>query len=715
MPLISGKSVNGALVLAFLLLAVLTAFGYRLAHGMVQARQELLEARGALAATTRLQVSLAAAIAATRGYVITGENAFLEEHRVALAELRQQADNLRGTSTLLIAYPNLFGRLAELVAQRAAVLERNIELRQQVSRAEVERFIAAGPGRELDQQIHRLIADVIELERTTMEERFEHSEQQVRNIFFALGLSLAAAFALLLLAFSATRRALKAFRQATDFAEGTVEAVQIPLLVLRSDLTGLYANRAFSDTWGVAKEQVRGGAIAAICAGIFNDGELAAGLRRVAEKGEIIEGRRHRCTTGGEERVVELSARRVQQRGGDSDIVVLALRDVTALERSTSDLARSQAMFRRLFENSPDALILVNEHRRIIRFNTKAAELFGLSGEQGANRTIEELMPERYRARHVAHFATYFSTPRARPMGAGLQLFGLRHDGSEFPVDIMLSPLETEEGKQVLAVIRDITERAESQSRIEQLNADLTRRAGELEQANQELEAFSYSVSHDLRAPLRHISGFAEMLKAHAEKTLDSKGLRYLDTITESARRMGTLIDDLLSLSRVGRTAFTPKPVDLAALVEEVRRSLERDTQGRNVRWIVGPLPEVRGDVATLRQVVYNLLANALKYSRNRSEAVIEIGATQSTEGEATCYVRDNGAGFDMKYIDKLFGVFQRLHGATEFEGTGVGLAIVRRIVHRHGGRVWAEGEVGKGATFYFTLPLASAATVARS
>lgn len=227
-------------------------------------------------------------------------------------------------------------------------------------------------------------------------------------------------------------------------------------------------------------------------------------------------------------------------------------------------------------------------------------------------------------------------------------------------------------------------------------------------QALDELEAFSYSVSHDLRAPLRHIDGFTSMLREQLRpEQLDQKCQRYLNSITNAARGMGQLIDDLLAFAQIGRSELRRTRVQLEELVALTRRDLQSEIDGRNIGWHVGPLPQVEGDAALLRQVFDNLLRNAVKYTRGRAEAHIEIGAQDAIAGEVVIYVRDNGAGFDMKYTDKLFGVFQRLHSSAEFEGTGVGLANVRRIIQRHQGRTWAEGTVGAGATFYFSLPLA--------
>jgi len=247
----------------------------------------------------------------------------------------------------------------------------------------------------------------------------------------------------------------------------------------------------------------------------------------------------------------------------------------------------------------------------------------------------------------------------------------------------------------------DITERR-------RVAGELQRRGELLEAANKELEAFSYSVSHDLRAPLRHIDGYAALLRKSVEESLNEKGARYLQTISDAAKQMGQLIDDLLVFSRMGRQEMLRTSVNLEQLVKSILADLRLDLQGREISWTIAPLPEVKGDPAMLRQVFVNLITNAIKFTGTRSLASIEIGVDRPSSAEIVMFVRDNGVGFDMDYASKLFGVFQRLHRADEFEGTGIGLANVRRIVHRHGGRTWAEGLPDKGATFFIALPTRS-------
>jgi PAS domain S-box-containing protein len=371
--------------------------------------------------------------------------------------------------------------------------------------------------------------------------------------------------------------------------------------------------------------------------------------------------------------------------------------------RVVEALRASETRFRSVLELAPDGFVIADREGCITLANTQAHRIFGYGPGELLGAAIEALVPERLRGGHTAHRTHYLAQPRTRPMGAGLDLMGLRKDGTEVPVEISLSPMATEDGLLVIAVVRDIAERMRVEERIRQLNGDLERRVAELGAANDELEAFSYSVSHDLRAPLRAIDGFSQaLLEDHAER-LDDEGREYLARVRAAAQRMAGLIDDLLDLSRVTRREMRRVPVDLSAVARTVALELERSEPGRQVEFAIADGVQAEGDPHLLRAVLENLLGNAWKFTGARPHARVAFGATPM-DGTVAYFVADNGIGFDMAYADRLFRAFQRLHAMHEFPGTGIGLATVQRIVHRHGGRVWAEAQPGTGATFYFTL-----------
>lgn len=393
--------------------------------------------------------------------------------------------------------------------------------------------------------------------------------------------------------------------------------------------------------------------------------------------------------------------------------VAIIHRDFRRRREIQQSLERSRATFENLFEHATDGLLVLSRAGRILRLNQTSESLFGYSRAELVDRPFAQLVPEGFPA--IPELPdTVASGKRHFELAGGSDFVARRRDASTFPAEIMLSPLETEEGPVVLATVRDITRRKAAETEIAHLNAHLQRQNGQLTSAVKELEAFSYSVSHDLRAPLRHIDGFASLLTQHAHAALDDTGRRYLDTISRAAQRMGRLIDDLLAFSRAGRVAVNVAPVAHGPLVAGVIRDLQASPLPSALTWHVEPLPTIPGDEAMLRQVWFNLLDNAAKYSARSAQPRVEVRGQKSPDATEWIFsVHDNGIGFEMKHAGKLFGVFQRLHTSSEFPGTGIGLANVRRIVARHGGRTWAESEKGRGATFYFSLPLDSATVIA--
>jgi PAS domain S-box-containing protein len=492
------------------------------------------------------------------------------------------------------------------------------------------------------------------------------------------------------------------------------------------------------------------------------------------------------------------------------------------------------AGFRLIVEAAPNGILVINRDGRIVLVNAQAERLFGYRRDQLLGQAMETLVPERFRRNHSDYHSAFVAAPLARAMGRGRDVHGRRQDGSEFPVEIGLSPIETAAGEMVLCAVVDITERKraveealrqreesfqllvdsirdcaifmldpegriatwnngakrlkgyqaeeilgrhfscfysevdiaankpeqelaaarelgqveiegwrlcrdgsqfwanvaitalrdgagllrgyanvtrdftrrkETEDRIAQLNTELAVRVTELHDANRELESFCYSVSHDLHAPLRAIDGFSRIVLHDFEKLLPAEAAGYLRDIRVNTQQMARLIDDLLGFSRLSRQPLKKQLCRPAELVQECLQELQPQQQGRGVEILLPDLPECQADPALLKQVWINLLSNALKYTGKCKVALVEIG-WRATEriGEIAYFVKDNGVGFDMRYSDKLFGVFQRLHRAEDYAGTGVGLAIVQRIVHRHGGRIWAEARPDQGATFSFTL-----------
>jgi PAS domain S-box-containing protein len=378
---------------------------------------------------------------------------------------------------------------------------------------------------------------------------------------------------------------------------------------------------------------------------------------------------------------------------------------ITARKRTEQALAESEGRYRALIDWSPEA-ISVQRDGKVIYVNPAGVKLAGVKSAQDLiGRSILDLVHPDSRPVVLERMKKSLTEGVGQPL---IEEKLLRPDGTVVIVEIQGTPIIYDGKPALYSSMRDITARRIAEEKIHQLNVELeqrvSERTAELVAANKELEAFSYSVSHDLRAPLRAVDGFSQAVVNDYGSLLPADGLRQLQVIRQGAQRMGALIDDLLSFSRLSRQPLKKQPVDTGQLVRAVLAELNPPgAAGRPVTIRLGELPAGEGDPALLRQVWVNLIANALKYTGKRDQAVVEIGCLAPPE-EHVYFVRDNGSGFDMRYAGKLFGVFQRLHRAEDYEGTGVGLAIVQRIVHRHGGRVWAEAAVDRGATFYFTL-----------
>jgi PAS domain S-box-containing protein len=383
-------------------------------------------------------------------------------------------------------------------------------------------------------------------------------------------------------------------------------------------------------------------------------------------------------------------------------LAMAAIRDVTARKRT-------EAKFRGLLEAAPDAMVIVDQQGQISLINSQTEQLFGYARDELLGQPVEILVPAMLRQRHTAYRSKYLGDPHRRPMGVGLALSGRRKDGTEFPVEISLSPVETEDGMLVTAAVRDISERL----RLEEIRrevaasraaeAALTRHASELARSNAELEQFAYVASHDMQEPLRMVANYAQLLAKRYRGRLDADADEFIGYVVGGAARMHQLITDLLTYSRVGTQGKPFGPVDCEALLARVLADLRLAVEQSGAVITHDPLPTVPGDASQLGQLLQNLLANAIKFCGSGPPRV-HIHAEPEPSGW-TFSVSDNGIGIAPEYGDRIFLIFQRLHTTAEYPGTGIGLAIAKKIVERHGGRIWIESGREAGATFCFTLP----------
>ena len=399
-------------------------------------------------------------------------------------------------------------------------------------------------------------------------------------------------------------------------------------------------------------------------------------------------------------RLAELEATLNAIRSGEVDGVVV---DGPQGSRVFT-LQTSEEPYRILAERMNEGAATLTADGTILFCNARLAEMLGMAMEQVVGSTLFRLLASE------SHMRELLAEAGNSDVRAEAQL--LRKDGSVVPVQVSLTRIPLSENDGLCLVATDLSGQKRVEEEVRRLNAQLeekvNQRTAELQTSNKELEAFTYAVAHDLRAPLRHIHAFSDMLTSDADSKLSSEGKHFVECILTGTTRMETLLEALLKLSRLGRQPINRRKLELGGLVGDVIKELTTETADRKIEWRIGALPTVSCDVELMRIVYTNLLSNAVKFTRKQSQTIVQVGEEQY-EGRILLFVRDNGVGFDMRYADKLFGVFQRLHQERDFEGTGIGLATVHRILHKHGGKIWAQSEPGKGATFYFTFEGAEA------
>ena len=498
------------------------------------------------------------------------------------------------------------------------------------------------------------------------------------------------------------KQSTRQLQEALDYAENIISTLREPLLVLDANLRIVSANKSFYREFSITSEAIEGKPIFEMDNGQWKIPRLRELLENILpENTSFDDFEVDLVVPGAGKRFLLLNARRIHDGVPDADKILLAIEDITERKRIEHDVASSELRYRRLFETAQDGILILNSKTgEITDVNPFLLKMLGYPKQDLIGKTLWEI--GFFQDSAASHQAFQILQEKGYVRYEDLPL--KTKDGQPIQVEFVSNVYRIDGEKVIQCNIRDITECKISEEKILHLNESIRQHAADLEVANSELETFSYTVSHDLQAPLRSMNGFSQALFEDYPDRLDEQGKEYLKFIQESSKRMSQMIDDILRLSRITRSELKKVKINLSELAETVAAELKMTEPERSVRFSITPGVQVKGDQRLLRIVLENLLGNAWKFTSKTKDPVIEFGFLKNDDAKTTYFVRDNGAGFNEAYADKLFLPFQRLHSIAEYAGTGIGLASVLRVIKKHGGRIWAESKPGAGATFYFTL-----------